>query len=621
MLVSRINVVNYKSFRNSGWIDFKPGINIITGQNSAGKTALLEALTLDFQNIPHKSIHTLPQQSSSINSQSKVNFQLYLTDDEVKEIIEKIPKPYYIFHPKTGDPNSALQLFKKWLDNPIMPVDILSIEGNSALVSNSSKALSFGLYTPKSVVAGQANFVFVKESENGQLITDSLAGLEITSSSFYVFFSIMQSRIYRFLAERLNVGSCGRQHNYQLLPNASNLPEVLGLLQGENPELFNLFNNYVSIIFPQIKRISISQGQSIEIKVWHVDPSTFRSDLSFPLSACGTGVGQVLSILYVVLTAQNPRVIIIDEPQSFLHPGAAKKLIEILREIGETGGFPQHQYIVSTHSPTIIAAAEPSTIVMLQYTDRCETEVSVMNAEDSRELKILLDEVGVRLSDVFGMDKIFWVEGPTEEKCYPLIIKKILKKSLRGIQILAIKNTGDLEGKRAHIIFDVYDTLSGKNNLFPPAIGFLFDRELRSKQDMDDLRKRSQNPVVFLARRMYENYLLHSEAITVILGDLDRDRETPILYSDIETALNEAMKNEKYLPKNASKENINDTDWIMINIDGAKVLEEIFLKLSENRVGFSKTRDSVKLTEWIIDNHPESLEEISKLLDEVIVGA
>jgi hypothetical protein len=442
--------------------------------------------------------------------------------------------------------------------------------------------------------------------------------IDVNNSAFGQFFAITKKRIYRFLAERLNVGSCGRKYSSELLSNASNLPEVLGILQGDNPELFNLFNKYVSIVFPQVKRVTVSQGTNIEIKVWHIEPSTYRSDLSFPLSACGTGIGQVLSILYVVLTANDPRVVIIDEPQSFLHPGAAKKLIEILRDLGKGGNFPQHQYIISTHSPTIISSADPSTIVMLRYTESCQTAVSVMNSEDTRELRSLLDEVGVRLSDVFGMDKILWVEGPTEEKCYPLIIKEILKKPLRGIQVLATKNVGDLEGKRASIIFDVYDKLSGSQNLFPPAIGFLFDRELRTPQEMEDLGKRSSNPVEFLPRRMYENYLLHPEAIAAVLNNLDEHRENVISASEVNRILNQTRQNKVYFPKNTSSSNLSDNCWIDTNIDGAKLLKDIFLELSENRVEFSKTRDSVKLTEWLIFNQPEFLEEISSLLNKLI---
>ena len=255
---------------------------------------------------------------------------------------------------------------------------------------------------------------------------------------------------------------------------------------------------------------------------------------------------------------------------------------------------------------------------MLQYIESCETAVSVMNSEDNRQLKILLDEVGVRLSDVFGMDQILWVEGPTEEKCYPLIIKEILKKPLRGIQVLAIKNTGDLEGKRSHIIFDVYDKLSGGQNLFPPAIGFLFDKELRNSQEIKDLQKRSQNPVKFLPRRMYENYLLHSEAIANILNDSDEYRENPISASDINEILNDFRHKKDYFSKKVSDENLSDEQWVDIHIDGARVLKDIFSKLSEGRVEFSKTRDSVKLTEWLIENEATSLKEISDLLNEIL---
>lgn len=82
--------------------------------------------------------------------------------------------------------------------------------------------------------------------------------------------------------------------------------------------------------------------------------------------------------------------------------------------------------------------------------------------------------------------------------------------------------------------------------------------------------------------------------------------------------LNEAKQEKSYFPKNSSSNNCLDDHWVDIHIDGARVLKDIFSKLSESRVEFLKTRDSVKLTEWLIQNQPECLEEISKLLDEVL---
>lgn len=59
MYLSKFQLFKYKSFLDSCLLEFTPGINIVVGQNNAGKTALLEALSLNFDNILHRSIKTL----------------------------------------------------------------------------------------------------------------------------------------------------------------------------------------------------------------------------------------------------------------------------------------------------------------------------------------------------------------------------------------------------------------------------------------------------------------------------------------------------------------------------------------------------------------------------------
>jgi hypothetical protein len=44
------------------------------------------------------------------------------------------------------------------------------------------------------------------------------------------------------------------------------------------------------------------------------------------------------------------------------------------------------------------------------------------------------------------------------------------------------------------------------------------------------------------------------------------------------------------------------------------MLSDLFSELSEARVNFVKTEHSVRITEWIIANAPEELEEIVTLL-------
>ena len=48
MYVARIRIRNYRCFKDTT-IEFRPGLNVIIGENNAGKTTLLRAMTLVFE--------------------------------------------------------------------------------------------------------------------------------------------------------------------------------------------------------------------------------------------------------------------------------------------------------------------------------------------------------------------------------------------------------------------------------------------------------------------------------------------------------------------------------------------------------------------------------------------
>lgn len=83
MYFLNIKIANYKGYRQSTPLKLKKGINIVVGKNNAGKTALLESLSLDFCAKPHRSIVTLPAVSRQINDFSSVTVTFSLTKDEL----------------------------------------------------------------------------------------------------------------------------------------------------------------------------------------------------------------------------------------------------------------------------------------------------------------------------------------------------------------------------------------------------------------------------------------------------------------------------------------------------------------------------------------------------------
>ena len=61
MYIAKLQIQDYKSYLASEEIGLTPGFNVIVGQNNAGKTALVEALSLRFDSKLHMSMTTSPE--------------------------------------------------------------------------------------------------------------------------------------------------------------------------------------------------------------------------------------------------------------------------------------------------------------------------------------------------------------------------------------------------------------------------------------------------------------------------------------------------------------------------------------------------------------------------------
>lgn len=609
-------VQNYKSLRNPEPLPLDGGFNVIGGQNNVGKTALIEAMSLQFANKPHRSLVTVPRRDVAPIGASTVEFTYTVSNEEMRNIALVPETAFYVAAPAINqhiphghgfiDPSQHLQPFIDWLlAQPnykftfmFSPDGVVSVGPPWMNLYNADGGA--GTWPMVRVRVTQDRLPILENVTN---FAGTAAPIDLSGTTAHHF----RSSIYAFRAERLNVGECAVGAYSILSQDASNLAQVIQVLQGTNPRRFQRYNRAVHAVLPQVHEVStrpLSDGK-VQLLVWTMDPNEERDDLAFSLAESGTGVGQVLAILYVVINSDQPKTILIDEPQSFLHPGAVKKLIDILKQ------HPQHQYILSTHSPAIIAAAKPQTITVVTQ-NGTESTFQTIDPAQNDAMRAFLLEIGASLSDVFGADNILWVEGPTEELAYPLILEGIATKQLFGTAIIAVKDTGGLEGKHAKSVFEIYDKLSSGRGLLPPAIGFLFDREGRTQQDMTDMQKRSKSVVRFLPRRLFENYLLEPQAIVAVANSCEGFRTNPLTAAEVEQWIEQHRKVKKYGAHDAS-----DDSWVT-TIHGAKVLADLFNELSETRVAYDKVVHSVALTKWIIEHNPEHLTELSQLLSEIL---
>ena len=91
-----------------------------------------------------------------------------------------------------------------------------------------------------------------------------------------------------------------------------------------------------------------------------------------------------------------------------------RKLIEILTQ------YDTNQYVVSTHSPELISAINPDIIHRVFWdAEAGQSKVEQMCGASLDDMALLLNDLGAKLSDVFGADYVIWVEGQTEEAAFP----------------------------------------------------------------------------------------------------------------------------------------------------------------------------------------------------------
>lgn len=614
MFIKSIRIENYKSFRDSGVIELTPGFNVIVGENNSGKTAL--SLALSFRNGKdfHMSPLTKPQRDfEPPNQMSRVTLECEIEAEEVLQVIRMQPQANHTIAANPNiDPTEQFELFKQRLKSnlgmTIMFYSDNSLQAEFEAPLRSEPGSEYGLS------------IRLDENESQVLIHQgySIVDQYRRNTLAHHVGSRLVKRIYAFDAERLNISQSDIHPTMELKPNAANLPAVLHNLMAHRVR-FARFVELVRRVFPTIKDISVplvaNTANRTIIQIWNTEPVTERDDLAIGLDKCGTGIGQVLAILYVLVMAETPRPFIIDEPQSFLHPGAVRRLFEIMHE------HPQHQYIITTHSPSAIAAARPHNVLLVTK-DGYESHVKQIDIKKNSEAQSVLAAVGARLSDVFGADNVLWVEGPTEEQCFPLIATQIAKQPLMGTAILAVLHTGDFESPDSDKTLRLYKKLSNSTGLMPPALAFVFDREERTDKAIDDIQRGGKAQGIafhFLRRKLYENYLLEPEALYYLISTLDGFSEAPISIQDIENWISRNKWKKKYFGRAVSEKQQTADYWIA-HVHGANLLDDLFKQLSDNRYTYYdyKIEYGRILTEWLIENKPEALQEIADLLKDIL---
>jgi hypothetical protein len=279
--------------------------------------------------------------------------------------------------------------------------------------------------------------------------------------------------------------------------NGSNLAQVLHSIHNDNRPKFYLIERFILGALPDIGYLQtpvLPNSNNTEI--------SFRNsnkDFAVRLHDMGGGIEQLLMAATVLLTTKNDSPLFLEEPESHLHAGAQRYLIEKLYEDGR-------QVFVTTHSPTFINVPRAKSVHQLTMKSG-RTSATKIDIESASEV---LADIGVRNSDMLFSDAVVFVEGSGDKDVLSAWSNTLgINLAENNISVL-VMDGGDFSNRRVRLRKEVLEGIAGKTTV--PHL-FLFDRDERPEKEIEELQSAFGKTVYFFQKRELENYMLLPEAL------------------------------------------------------------------------------------------------------------
>lgn len=613
MRIKTVKLNNYVCFYNTPEFELGPGINFVVGKNNSGKTALLDAISHKGKGESHRSVQTMPERDPVVDPTNTTHyeFEYEFNREELLRILIKLSQSenrdnqYFIPVPKSNHARLNEQEEKMKFVSAFLAdgFNLRCIFKANEVDVHKTKVKRFDAI---SVPEGRADVTMQGFSTfNDKTYTpfEELISYDLATSRWHwqLISNHIQENIYKFDAER-SVNQHGAEDNLNLESNASNLAQVMDTASRKKSHKYDTLIDLVKHMIPDIREVVVDRvnatPQPSIINLGYYPRSMEREDLRIPLTECGTGLTQVLAMLYVVVVSDNPRIVIIDEPNSFLHPGAVRKLLEIFQK------HDHHQYVIATHSPAAIAAVQEKTILHVERKGM-RSRVRALNANDTKALGETFRSLGMRPSDYLGVDAIVWVEGTTEKRCFPLILETA-GFQLEGVRFIPVAEIGDLTGKSAKKFIAVLERVAKDVGLLPREVICVHDGD--KANDLMNADTERDVKVETLSRQNYESYFLDFPEILESLLKENAAEGSPI---------HEGKSIREWMIENNGGRGLDDAEWLK-TVDGATFIHDMFSSLGKIDYKRNKPSYGEEITKRILDKESVHFQEIVDLITSIL---
>ncbi len=244
-------------------------------------------------------------------------------------------------------------------------------------------------------------------------------------------------------------------------------------------------------------------------------------NLTKPISQMGKGMRSIylLSLLeaYAEIDENLPSIILIEDPEIFLHPSLQKTSGKILYRLSR-----KNQVIFTTHSPNLLPNFGSRQIRQVIIKEDGSSGV-----REKTDISAILDDLGYTAGDLMNVNFVFIVEGKQDKSRLPLLLRKYYSETfneqgqLFRIAIIAtnsctnIKTYANLKYMNQIYLRDQFLMIRDSDGKDPIALGRQLCRyyEERNLEEIDKLPRVRPENVLILKYYSFENYFLNPQVM------------------------------------------------------------------------------------------------------------
>ncbi len=388
VMISKITLENFFSFRHPTTIELNPDINILVGINGSGKSNFLKAIHLLQESIIGNGLETVFLKEWSgfnavinFNQQQQDSIKLSFEFDKnvIKNVMQKGGYPF------PNNPIYEISIFPAGMTSYYLKEKLYT----SGIKPDDNDFIYMEMDNAQGVISTrEGGKVGIQRypQENNQLnfrSTEPVLRQISDPDRFYPLFTLKRAlealSVYYYFDTSINSSirqPAGYGTETKLLPDGQNLMTILNNTKNNHPFNYEKIEEAIRKINPYFKDINFAFLGS---KLYLVLREKYLSR-SVSIEHISDGTLRYLLLLSILFNPERGYLVCIDEPETSLHPDMINTIAQAMKQTSNST-----QLIIATHSPLLLNSFEIDDILIFEKNQDNETKVVVKSPDEFDE--------------------------------------------------------------------------------------------------------------------------------------------------------------------------------------------------------------------------------------------